>query len=403
MDEWTKRKQLGAVLLAGVVSYVVGWFWIVFLGNAAGNVDGSYGGHFVLITVLGAITIVIAVIGLYLAAMAIGFLLAAVGWTVTSPYRLFKYLQLVGVRVLGGWFVNLVAVVLGMGVLYVLGRWTADRMEADATTGDAIALWAVAIVGGGLFMWLGLIFIGFVVMVPIFLVQMAVGKLPKRRPVAGERDGTSWLKVPIITVGAVAGFWYAAQDSWQLTLLAASVGGIWSVFVVIAVYQGLIYGLYRLSQWIRVAARLVPQIGGQLPRPKEEFWSPAPVLAWRSWRVTDHGLVGAWQALWSDDHMVATCDRLPHHAPDWDCRCGIYGLKEMPVSVEPGVTGIVELSGQVIEHEDGYRAEKARIKQLWLTGRKTTKDQLQMLRSKFPDVVIEDANPRHSDLTKWGS
>ena len=63
----------------------------------------------------------------------------------------------------------------------------------------------------------------------------------------------------------------------------------------------------------------------------------------------------------------ATC---ANEAPGWDHTCGIYAFKEagqiraLLIGSAPSVVGRVELSGLVIEHESGYRAERARIVEL---------------------------------------
>jgi hypothetical protein len=71
----------------------------------------------------------------------------------------------------------------------------------------------------------------------------------------------------------------------------------------------------------------------------------------------------------------------PHSVPGEDCSCGFYAMKELhPHLVQlvsfaqkaqldgrvPGrfILGRVELAGKVIEHDDGYRAERARIVEL---------------------------------------
>lgn len=73
--------------------------------------------------------------------------------------------------------------------------------------------------------------------------------------------------------------------------------------------------------------------------------------------------------------------RSEHHVPDELCSCGFYALKELDPDllilaragfrVHDGrdgskriVIGRVELAGKVIEHERGYRAERARIVEL---------------------------------------
>lgn len=60
----------------------------------------------------------------------------------------------------------------------------------------------------------------------------------------------------------------------------------------------------------------------------------------------------------------------PHEAPYPKCPCGLYGLKDVKrlvtlneelVGLKGIVAGKVEFWGQVIEHDDGYRAEYGKI------------------------------------------
>lgn len=79
--------------------------------------------------------------------------------------------------------------------------------------------------------------------------------------------------------------------------------------------------------------------------------------------------------------VFASCDLYGHVAPDEDCTCGFYAVKLLsqlarPVAfgtsesgvnqgVESGIVlGRVELAGKIIEHDYGYRAERARIAEL---------------------------------------
>jgi hypothetical protein len=90
---------------------------------------------------------------------------------------------------------------------------------------------------------------------------------------------------------------------------------------------------------------------------------------------------GDWDgASWS--WVTATCSRPAaswHVAPEEDCTCGFYAMSTLPpvvsgcgfrtAEIGPGSTsgvvmGRVELAGKVIEHEWGYRAERARIAEL---------------------------------------
>ena len=93
---------------------------------------------------------------------------------------------------------------------------------------------------------------------------------------------------------------------------------------------------------------------------------------------------GAWDgASWG--WVTATCSLVGpgawHVAPAEDCTCGFYAMRELHPVVQDAaglhvwrqlglgcesglVMGRVELAGKVIEHEFGYRAERARIVEL---------------------------------------
>lgn len=60
--------------------------------------------------------------------------------------------------------------------------------------------------------------------------------------------------------------------------------------------------------------------------------------------------------------IPSSARQTPHQAPDEDCTCGFYGLKEKPSIIGPGQYLLeVEMYGKVIPHELGYRAEKMRV------------------------------------------
>jgi hypothetical protein len=87
----------------------------------------------------------------------------------------------------------------------------------------------------------------------------------------------------------------------------------------------------------------------------------------------------AWEGA-GETWVVASCPNpawSTHEVPSEDCRCGFYSLKELDIAVAIAtlfldstirggsvVLGRILLSGKVIEHEDGYRAERARIAEL---------------------------------------
>lgn len=126
--------------------------------------------------------------------------------------------------------------------------------------------------------------------------------------------------------------------------------------------------LSRLER--EVLRRAIEEIREQ----RREAWSPVPILGFRAWNVRAGRLHGAVES-WSGLTMEATCltvdedDEVPH--TDRRCgvpACGIYALKRASrirdVTGWPTgrlVLGLVALSGKVVEHELGYRAQRAQI------------------------------------------
>ena len=114
------------------------------------------------------------------------------------------------------------------------------------------------------------------------------------------------------------------------------------------------------------------------PAPPPEFWSPRPVLGFRMWDVRGR-LQGAFQA-WDRPVRVARCvsgrtERDDGEVPHTDGRCGqppcgIYAFREpaqllasfgLPEGSRRRVYGLVALSGKVVEHERGYRGQRASV------------------------------------------
>jgi len=106
----------------------------------------------------------------------------------------------------------------------------------------------------------------------------------------------------------------------------------------------------------------------------EAMWSPTAVLGYRVWILNKDGLYGA-RYRWETPSLTAVC-RIPGELPHTDGRCaqvafgcGIYAAKDSGALMRSvggthrgrfGV-GLVGLEGKVIEHERGYRAERATV------------------------------------------
>jgi hypothetical protein len=114
----------------------------------------------------------------------------------------------------------------------------------------------------------------------------------------------------------------------------------------------------------------------------EDGWSPFPVLGFRMWTMRPGGLHGA-KVTWREPNLTARClvTRDDVGVPHADGRCGrlgcgVYATKELrpllTAHIEAHsygyVVGLVALTGRVVEHEHGYRAEQARIVALVAVG-----------------------------------
>jgi len=104
------------------------------------------------------------------------------------------------------------------------------------------------------------------------------------------------------------------------------------------------------------------------------MWSPTAIPGYRIWTIRGGKLRGAREA-WTSLHKTASCplgDGVPH--TDGRCAkvafgCGIYAaksvsellLKHLRSPSDRYVVGLVGMGGRVVEHERGYRAERATI------------------------------------------
>lgn len=117
----------------------------------------------------------------------------------------------------------------------------------------------------------------------------------------------------------------------------------------------------------------------RIRREHDEGWSPTPVIGYRLWEWRDDGLHGAWEQ-WSSSVKEATC-RHPGDVPHSNGKCGrlgcgVYAAKGLDPLLAPRITpgttgyaaGVVELTGKVVEHDLGYRSERAEVVELILVG-----------------------------------
>lgn len=117
--------------------------------------------------------------------------------------------------------------------------------------------------------------------------------------------------------------------------------------------------------------------------PEQSFFTPQPILAYRAFDLTENRLMpltgSGFDAVSLEETYLtwytrpAFCIRSHSHtanhgpAPAWGCTCGFYALKEFPNGQfigqrgHSGIWAAVLLYGRVIEHEEGYRAERMHI------------------------------------------
>jgi len=131
---------------------------------------------------------------------------------------------------------------------------------------------------------------------------------------------------------------------------------------------------------VRVRGRRLPPADPDDVRVAESvWWSPRPVVGYRTWQMIGDELHGA-RMPWSIPQQTARCLHrwtsnrpVPHDAGDCGSPpCGIYAVKDtrqVRGLIEPWfeqgsltvAVGVVALSGRVIEHDHGYRAEHAEV------------------------------------------
>lgn len=143
------------------------------------------------------------------------------------------------------------------------------------------------------------------------------------------------------------------------------------------------------------------------PEPADTFWTPEPILAWRHFRVRsglpylDSMTRGVYPP-----NVPAVCQGgllgFSHESPHWQCSCGYYSFKALPhpwgddvreiFSDGDVVFAAVHLSGKVIEHEKGYRAQY--IKPIAVTTHSAA-----LMHMHGLSHLLTTANPDHPIIT----
>ena len=113
-----------------------------------------------------------------------------------------------------------------------------------------------------------------------------------------------------------------------------------------------------------------------------------PIVGWRAWRIATgrYGL-RLRSAVYEDEwppgiEIAARCAQGGHAAPATGCTCGIYAARDPAEAVRylvgrddtdvvHRVVGLVALTGAVVEHARGWRAERGFPARLWVPAADT--------------------------------
>ncbi len=129
------------------------------------------------------------------------------------------------------------------------------------------------------------------------------------------------------------------------------------------------------------------------PHDRETLWTNEKIIAYRGWEWSAdekvlRGAYGAWDS--STMRAVHMDDPGVHKSPAWGCLCGVNAYKEVPDARYFPILGQIELSGNVIEYDTGYRAEIGHIIHLaiWEGYLDMVSFDVLDLQKKYPDVIV---------------
>ena len=113
-----------------------------------------------------------------------------------------------------------------------------------------------------------------------------------------------------------------------------------------------------------------------------------PILGWRAWRIsTSRDGLRLRSAVFDDAwepgaEFVGSCTDGGHAVPCEACACGVHAARDPSEAarylvgrddpdVVHRVVGLVTLTGRVVEHERGWRAERGMPRRLWVPAADT--------------------------------
>ena len=139
--------------------------------------------------------------------------------------------------------------------------------------------------------------------------------------------------------------------------------------------------------------------GASPPEPEGAFWSPEPISGWRSWAWNGRSLHG-YRIAWTDSLLSAHCDECGE-SPGWEHACGIYATRDredVELFGQVPVIGRIEMWGEVVEHEHGYRSSNARITDLWVESAVHAK----RIGRAYPGVRVWEGFPTTAEEVSHG-
>ncbi len=268
-------------------------------------------------------------------------------------------------------------------LLYALAVVGVPAAVVFSTGGpETIGFWIVALV------WLAAVIYGAVLVVFIAFLVLSPVLLMVDRMIPAETDSVVGRMSRLLVIGlAVAAFISSAQlgdgSGVRLPMASPSLGALMVISVAAATVQGLWSTAGRLKPVRHHPAYIRRH---SVPEPDEEYWSDQYVVGWRSWNWDGSALRGVY-ARWPSAELEASC-RYCEKVPSWGHVCGIYAAKT-PDDVHAfhggsSIVGRVEMWGDVIEHDRGYRASHARITALWVDDPRRA----DRIRAAYPSVEV---------------
>jgi hypothetical protein len=268
-------------------------------------------------------------------------------------------------------------------ILYSLALFGVPAAVIGFTGGaETVGFWIVSVV------WMAAVVYGAVIAVFIVLLFLSPVLLILDRIAPVETDSMVGRGSRILVVGlAVAAFVAAAQlgDGSQVRLPVSPPNlGALLVMTAAGATACLLWAAARALKPERQPAPHTRRHG--VAEPEDEYWSNQYAVGWRAWNWDGSALRGVY-AQWPSTRFEATCSHC-ETVPSWDHVCGVYAAKRPEdVYVFYGgspIVGQIEMWGDVIEHENGYRASHARITALWVDDLRRA----ERIRAAYPEVEV---------------